>query len=343
MADGVFWTGQNGKTYMKASGLKGVVEWHAPYQTPQQMGLKEIADPTAPAPPPPTATAPPTKTNYNAAPAPAAPPPKVVNQAAVGATQQAIDSLGTEQSTGYGNIDNSYNAVVSGYDQNTGRTEGDYKENVVTNNANLEKNTQNAYVAAAQGRRGLRGTLASIGALSGDGQKLADRAVTEEANRDIGGARDTAKTNDTTLGKAIGRFREEDSQRREEAKTTRTNQRTNLEGGIASKKQSFLQKMAELYSAGGNDGRANEYLGMAGGLNNEIATKSAVASTPFSSRAAAFTPGTLESYLAGANDMTVQVAGGGAGGAPTILAGGNPNDPNRKRKDREDAIAATAA
>lgn len=332
MASGVYWVGADGNTYMKSDSLNGVVKWVAPYQTPDQMGLSLIPDPLGSAAP----VAPVSNANVSAAPA------KVVDQAAVGATQQAVDSLGTEQAVGNTNIDNSYNSLIGGYDANTGRTEGDYNENNVTNNQNLEKNTQNAYVSAAQGRRGLRGTLSAIGALSGDGEFLADNAVSEEANRDIGGARDTATTNSAALDKALGRFREEDKQRRDEAGTTRVNQRTNLEGGIASKKQSFYQKMAELYSSGGDNASSARYLGMAGDLNNEIASKSAVAATPFTAKGAAFTPGTLSSYLAGANDMTVKVAPG-ANGQSTIIAGTDPNDPNRKKKDRADPVAAAAA
>lgn len=331
MANGVYWTGADGKIYMKADTLTGVQQWRAPLLSPQQMGLTEIADPLAAPTPTPV-------TNANGTGA----APKVVNQAAVGATQQAIDSLGTEQATGNQNIDDSFNALISGYNKDVSRNEGDYTDNTVTNNTNLEKNKQNALVAAAQGRRGLRSTLASIGALSGDGSVLADNAVTAEANKDIGGATDTAATNALALDKAIGKFREDDKQRRDEAQTTKTNQRTALEGSIASKKQSFYQKMADLYSSGGADAQANDYLGRAGALNNEIASKTAVAATPFSAKTAAFTPGTLESYLAGAGDMTVQVADGGSGQS-TLLAGGNPNDPNKKKKDRTDAVATPAA
>lgn len=269
---------------------------------------------------------------------------KTVNSAAVGATQSAIDSLGTESAVGNKNIDDSYKSVIGKYDNENVQNEGDYNENVVTNNTNLDKNTQNAYVSAAQGRRGLRGTLAAIGALGGDGSVLADRAVTEEANRDVGGARDTATTNDAALTKAITKYRDDDKERRAEADTSRANSKTALEGSIASKKQTFLQKMADLYSAGGDDASASNYLTQAGGLNNEIASKTAVAATPITARSAAFTPGTLENYLAGANDMTVRVADGGLGadGLPTILAGGDPNA-TKKKKDREDAVAAAAA
>ena len=260
----------------------------------------------------------------------------VLNQGAVDATQRAIDSLGIEQDTGYRNIDDSFGSLIQRYDREAGRNEEDYGEQTVTNTNNLSKNKQNALLAAAQGRRGLRGTLAAIGALSGDGGKLADRAVTTEANQDIGGAADAFAGNAMQLDKAIGRFREEDKDRRAEAETTKTNQRTALEGSIASKRQQFYQKMAEIFGQAERTGDADAWLRRAGDLNNEIASKTRVAATAFAPRAAAFTPGTLESYLAGAGDMTVEVdpRGGGMRTPTSILAG------RRGRKREEELVAA---
>lgn len=259
-----------------------------------------------------------------------------VDAGAVSNTQKAIDSLGLEESTGRGNIDRGLASLLSKYDKEAARTKSDYDGETVSNTTSLGKNKQNALLAAAQGRRGLRGTLSAIGALSGDGAKLADQAVRTSANEDIGGATDTYATNAQNLDKAFDRFSEEDKDRRAEAQTTRQNQTTALEGSIASKRQNFLQKMAELYSSGGNKGKATEYLNQAGDLNNTIASKSAVQSTAYSPKAAAFTPGKLESYLAGAGDKTVQVAeGDGTGGtggtkASTLLFGkGN------KKKEEE--------
>ena len=202
----------------------------------------------------------------------------------------------------------------------------------------MQKNKQNALVAAAQGRRGLRGTLAALGALSGDGGVLADRAVTTAANQDIGEAADTFAGNAQVLDKSIKKSREEDADRRAEAETTRTNQRTALEGSIASKRQGYFQKLAEIFGGADRTGEADSYLRQAGDLNNEIASKTRVASTAFAPRSAAFTPGDLESYLAGAGDMTVDVTAGGVGeGAnPTTLSAG------RKKKEERELAAATA-
>ena len=328
MANGVYWIGQNGKTYMKYEGGDGVQEWFAPLKSPEQMGLTRIDDPVNPT----------GKVQGASTGAPSGgAAPKVLNQAAVDATNQAIGSLDVERDTGYRNIDDSFNSLVSRYDKEAARTAEDYTQQTETNTNNLTKNKQNALLAAAQGRRGLRGTLAALGALSGDGSVLADRAVTQGANQDIGEAADTFATNAGTLDKAKKRFDEEDADRRAEAQTTRTNQRTALEGSIAAKRQNFFQKLAEIYGGADRTAEANAALAQAGNLNNEIASKTRVAATAFAPRSAAFTPGDLESYLAGAGDMTVDVAAGDSGGLNPgqLLAG-------RKKKEERELAGATA-
>lgn len=270
--------------------------------------------------------------------APSGPAKPQLNQAAVDATYKAVDSLGVEQDTGYRNIDDSFNSLLSRYNKESAQNEADFQEQTESNTNSLTKNKQNALVAAAQGRRGLRGTLSALGALSGDGGVLADRAVTTAANQDIGEAADTFAGNAQTLDKSIKKARDEDKDRRAEAETTRVNQRTALEGSIASKRQNYFQKLAEIFGQAEQTGAANDWLGKAGNLNNEIASKSRVAATAFAPRSAAFTPGDLESYLAGAGDMTVDVASGGMG------ADANPSQllAGRKKKEERELVPATA-
>lgn len=257
---------------------------------------------------------------------------QVLNQGAIDNTQKAIDSLGTEESVGRKNIDDSYGSLVGKYNKEAANTKEDYDEQTVTNTGNLSRNKQNALLAAAQGLKGLRGTLSAIGALSGDGAKLANQAARTGVNQDIGEATDTYATNAQSLDKAYDRFSEEDQDRRAEAETTRNNQYTALEGSIAGKKQNFFQKMAEIFSQGGNNAAATDWLNKAGDLNQTIAQKSAVQAPAFAAKSAAFTPGTLESYLAGAGDLTVDVSAGGNGGskpASTMFGRGI----NRKKED----------
>lgn len=267
------------------------------------------------------------------APAPAQ-PAKVLNQAAVDNTNKAISSLDTEKQIGYQNIEDDYGSVIGRYDLEKGQNRADFDEGIVTNNRNLQKNRQNALVTAAQGLRGLRGVLASIGALTGDGGRLANTAVTTEANQDLGGAAETAAANAQNLNRAWDRFGEEDEQRRADAETARTNSRTALEGSIAGKRQGLLQRLAELFGDVDDTANAKKYLDQAGDLNTEIAQKSRVKASPITSKAAAFSPGELETYLAGAGDLTIDVQGGapGAGGPTAVLAGRNAGRDDERRK-----------
>jgi len=256
-------------------------------------------------------------------------------QAAIDNTNKAVGSLDLELNTGYKNIDDSFGSVIGKYNTESARAAEDYNEETVGNNKTLDRNRQNALLAASQGRRGLRGTLGAIGALSGDGAVLADNAVRTSANQDIGESVDTYATNAQTLDKSKRRFDEEDQDRRREAETAKANQRTALEGSVAGKRQNLLQTLASLFSDAGRGGEATSALNQAGDLNSVIASKSAVQATPFTARSAAFTPGSLESYLAGAGDMTVDVRGG-AEGAPTLVAGRSLGG----RRRREDEVAA---
>lgn len=270
---------------------------------------------------------------------------KVLNQSAVDNTRKAIGSLDDEYSIGNQNIDDSFGSLMGRYDRDRSRNQGRYDENTTTNTQNLQKGKQDALVSAAQGRRGLRGVLSSLGALSGDGEVLADRAVTTEANKDIGGATDNYATNAQNLDRAWGDYDEEDKDRRAEAKTARTNQRTALQGSIAGKRQGYYQKLAELFGEVDDVGSATKYLDKAGNLNQTIAQKGRVQSTPFSERKAAFTPGDLESYLAGAGDMTVQTregGEGGTGGERSLVAGrrmGRGARDEEEERQRELAVA----
>ena len=258
-----------------------------------------------------TYTEPTTESNqYNPAPAQSEAQIAAANKAAIAAaarenTQKAIDSLTTESQVGNTNIDENYGSILSKYNKEAGSNEGDYTEQSTTNNQNLLKDKQNSLLAASQGRRGLRATLASLGALGGTGSELADRAVTTEANADIGETTNTFATNAQGLDKAIKKFRDEDEDRKKELVTSRDNQKTALKGTLAEKEQTYYQKMAELFNDEGNTVSATDYLNRAGNLNPVIAESTKVASTPFTQRSAAFTPSSLEEYLAGAGDMTV--------------------------------------
>lgn len=350
--NGSIWLGEDGNVWVAgAQGVNSAGKWNdgtasywaargydvqdRPKRTPVIPGVPHLDSNVAPSPP---STAPSAYsgggTNSGGAAAAAEAAQRAARQAALNNTQKSIDSLGTELNVGYGNIDAEANAVRSRYQREAEGNEKDYSTQTVNNNQSLLKNKQNALQAAAQGARGLRSTLSSIGALGGTGQTLANRAVTNAANQDIGEASETAAGNARTLDTAIGKFRDEDRARRDELEVSARNNRTALEGRVESKRQGFLQKMAELFSELGDSGSATSYLNQAGDLNNTIASKTAVAQAPIAARGAAFTPGALADYLAGTGDMTVSAEAGdatGEGATPgTILAGRGKDE--RKRQ-----------
>lgn len=325
----VFWIGQNGNAYVKNASGQVQDLGKAGSNTGANLvlnGAKQIDDPN------------PGMRNVSnvtsGTPDGGGAPAKVVNTAAVGATQQALDSLGTERAVRFKSIDDNLGSVMGGYDAEAAKATADFNEQNDTNQNNLQKNKQNALVAGAQGARGLRSTLASMGALGGDGMVLANRAVTDSANADIGEAVDTATTNATTLQKSKRDFDDEDAKRRAQAQTEAANNKTAAEGTVLTKRQQYLQKLADLFNDGGDTANANRYLSEAGSLNNEIAQKGAVAAAPITARSAAFTPGDLDSYLGGAGDMTVSTAEGGtgAGADGTSIFAARARDKEKKQQ-----------
>lgn len=351
MRDGVVWLGANGNLYTRVAGQSGVKDLGSAKGTgflirnPNMStwnGLRIVDDPN---PPKQQTSAPATTSQVSggggdggaAARAAAAEAAKIkANEANRGATQQAIDSLDQELNIGRSNIDNELKSISGRYDKERTRAAGERDEQSVTNNENLAKNKQNELLAAAQGRRGLRSTLGSLGALGGDGGKLADRAVQTAANRGLGEASDTATTNAKKIGKAWDDFEDKDKERRAEAQTTAENNRRALEGKIATKRQGYYRDMANLWGDIGRGDDAAHWARAAGDLNPTIASNTSVSATPIQARSAAFTPGDLESYLAGAGDMSVSVQSGGLGNnsTPTLTAG------RRKKEEKESKFAA---
>lgn len=247
---------------------------------------------------------------------------RAINEASRNATQQSIAALGTALDTNYKNIDDEYNSISSKYAKERATAEDEYNTGMQSNQQDLLRNKQNALLAAAQGNRGLSSVMASLGALSGTGLDLRDRAIRNQANADLAGAGESYRTNADTLGKAWTNFKNEDEEREAELTTSRQNQRMAAEGKNQAERQNLYRSMASLYGDIGDSANATHWLNQAGALSDPIARNQRAVATQFNPRSAAFTPGTLRQYLAGAGDMTVNVAGGGQGAqVPNIFSG----------------------
>lgn len=302
MAGAVYWIGADGNVWFKsADGVRNVGKPINVYDQgfdSNQLSAEatRIADPN----PPQQSTPAPTGGGGGGAAAPAK-PDRTNDIALQNAGLSAVDQ---QYSTGIAAIDKALANLIGQYDVETGRNEKLYTENSNSNQNNLQKNNQTALVNAAQGRQGLFGTLASLGALSGSGIDLANRAVQKGANTDLAGAADSYATNARTLDTAIGTFRDEDKARRTNATTSAENARTNARNEAAKSRLQFYSNLANDYADMGNEAEAKRFTSLASALYPEMA-KSSVPNANISYSGAAFTPGTLSDYLAGADSTVV--------------------------------------
>lgn len=236
-----------------------------------------------------------------------------VQMAGLGAVDQ-------QQNSGLSAVDKALQNLFGTYDTEKTANETNYTGQSNTNRTNLQKNTQTAYVNAAQGRQGLFGTLASLGALNGDGLYLANRAVQNGANTDLSGASDNFGTNQTALDTAIGTFRQQDKTRRDQATSSAENARQNVRNQAAKDRLAFLTNLSNDYTAEGKKAQAKTYSDQAAALYPTLASTS-IPDSNISYTGAAFTPGTLADYVAGANSTAVHsTPTSGNGGAPGLVA-----------------------
>jgi hypothetical protein len=232
--------------------------------------------------------------------------------AGLGAVQGQVD-------TGLSAIDVALSKLTGQYDTEATANEGNYKTQSETNQNNLQTNKQTALVNAAQGRRGLFGTLSSIGALNGSGIDLANRAVQKGANDDLHGAAENYSGNQSGLDTAIGTFRQEDTRRKEDAKTAAENARTNTRNEAAKSSLSFLSNLTNDYAQMGDEANAKTYAARAAALYPEMA-KTSLPNSNIAYSGAAFTPGTLANYMAGADSTQVSTTPTQGGSIPGLVA-----------------------
>lgn len=242
-----------------------------------------------------------------------------------------LPSLLTQRDTEWGNIDRAYQSELSGFDAAGQNAKNDFDKNTFTNDNNLSRNRQNSLISAAQGQQGLRSVLASLGALSGTGETLAKRAVSQAANADLGEAQSTYATNVDNLTTSFDRYKQDDDRQRKLLSTERENQRSAAEATRLKAEQDAYAQVAQLFGQARNSGEAVNFLNRASGMNDAVARSGATQAAPFTAKAAAFTPAQLQNYLAGVGDMTVKTGGPTS---PGVGSGINSLTALRKREEQ---------
>lgn len=243
-----------------------------------------------------------------------------------------LASLVEQEAAGLAAVDRALQELLGRYGREAERNERQYSTQSTTNKQNLQTNRQVAMSNAVQGRQGLFGTLASLGALSGSGIELANRAVQQGANADLTGAQGTFNENQTRLDTIIEQFRDEDEERKREAESAARDARSGVQAEIARSRQGFYSKLADDYAQMGNEAEARRYSQLVA-EQYPLLARTSIPSLNLPERSAAFTPTDLSNYIAGGN-TTVQVAPAQPGGLPGLMVSTAP-----RRRERERAVA----
>lgn len=195
--------------------------------------------------------------------------------------------------------------ILGGYQADTARNEADFTTQSRTNQDNYNLGLQQALLNASRGRQGLLGTLASLGALSGTGIKLADRAVQQGANLDIAGANNTFSENQIGLNRAIEDYRQQDAERRSEAENQAGALRNQAQNDYLRNQQEIFIRMGNLYNALGNQSMADDYFRQANTLSSQIGATAGSTPSAISPVAVNYTSPTLSNYTGGQSDVSV--------------------------------------
>lgn len=244
--------------------------------------------------------------------------------------RQALSSLDIVRDNRRGEIDSEYDRNIGAYDEQMEQDRATYDKQVTQNEQNQAGNRQAALLAAARGGSGLRSVLGSLGALSGSGAQLADRAIQTEANKDIGEADRAFNTSADTINTAWSNTEREDRQRRLDAEAAKTNRLNQADQDYFSNRQNVLTQLANLFGVDTTQGA--QYASEAGSLYPQIASASRTAVADYAPSSSLYSPQALETYKAGTRDMTVGNtigAGGDALNAP-LVAGSD-----RRRREEE--------
>lgn len=239
----------------------------------------------------------------------------------------AYNALTGARDTANSRARSDYDNIIKQYNDQFGIDQQRYQGQVTQNEQNLTGNRQAALLQASQGGQGLRAVLAAMGALNGTGSVLADRAITQAANKDIGDAQNTFETNASTLQGAWADTEAEDKQRRAQANSALQAAFNNADTNFFNNKIDILGKLANAYGSGSSQGV--NYANQAASLYDTVAKipqGQAVSYTPVSSL---YSPQNLASYLAGTKNLQVQAQSGNSQpNSPSVVATVSP-----KRKD----------
>lgn len=273
MANGVYWLGADNNYYVKDDAINGGAVFKANTNDNQNLvdlmnGMTRIDDPN-----PPQQTSTPTSS-----PAPsggsAGPVLPALNQGAVDNTQLTIDQLPGVLRAALESEGTRYNNTVNGYNAQEGTQRKTYEGSTVTNQQNYDGNFMDSIRAGIKGLGGLMQLLRGTGAAGGTVDDQVRDTVGGVTSNDIRMGADTQKENQGALDSSLSTFLTDLGIKRRVADDTKiNNERAILRDGDT-QLQDLYGKMAGYYGDAGNTQKANDWLGLAGGLTPGIAANS---------------------------------------------------------------------
>ena len=237
-----------------------------------------------------------------------APPPAPVGPTAAQTDPllASLKSLDTIRGNKNQQTQNEYNTAINGYNSQDALDKANYDKNVFANENTFTGNNQASLLNAANAYTGLRGVLSSLGGLSGSGVDTIKRLVGLAANSDTGAARKTFDANAGALNDTWGQAERQQRQRRADASATRDNNLQNNEANVLTSRQHIYEQLANLYGAGNSQG--NDYASQASALAAPIAATTKATVAPYEAASSLFSPGALQNYLAGTQNLNVNTS-----------------------------------
>lgn len=314
----VYWTGQDGNTYVK--GPNGVQNYGKATSTNPRGAETALGSIQA---------------NQIPDPNPGGVNPNSTNTAAggtgSGTTYQdktndltlqnaGLGAVGATRDAGLAKINEALGTITGQYEGDLGTAKTAYGANSDSNQTDLQSNKETALQNAVQGRRGLYGTLASLGALNGTGLELANNAVEKGANTDLTTAADNFATNQRALDTSYNTYTANELRGEEKAKTAAANDTEQVKNDAYKSEQTYLNNIANDYQAEGKTGEAAPYVARAAALFPQIAGTN-IPTVDLGYTGGAYSAPTLSSYVGKANNTTVKTTPATATGSNLAIPG----------------------
>lgn len=321
---GYFWKGTNGQVYVQGSkGINAAGAWD-PNTVNYWSSRGYVHTPDSPGQQAPSGQSQTsgygTSTNYSTAGGGASSAPTYEDKTNDITLQNAgLGQVDATQNSGIKAIEDAWSKINGQYEDDLNTAGTQYGNETTDNNKDLQTNKQTALERGVQGRQGLFGTLASLGALNGDGITLANRAVQKGANEDLTTAANTYATNQNALDTGYNAYTKQEKRLQTNAETAKNNNEEQVRNDAAKSRQQYLTNLANDYQLEGKTSQAKDYASQAAALFPSIAGTN-VPTISLGYSGGSYAAPTLSQYVGKANNTTVQTTPGNmvAGNAFTI-------------------------